>query len=131
MRRTSLAIVALAVLSACGGGEAVTSTTAATAANAPGSNEVAMRLIAFNPDRLTIKAGSAVTWRQTDPGVHTVTSGTVTQEGGGVSSHPDGHIDSGELAKDETFRFEFKEPGAFPYFCEIHPATMRGEITVA
>ena len=57
-------------------------------------------------------------------------AGTVEQGAGDVNESADGTFASGTLATDKTFEFEFAEPGTYPYFCEIHPATMRGEITV-
>ncbi len=89
-----------------------------------------MQLIAFKPETLNIGAGATVTWTQKDPGVHTVTSGTVDQGGGGVTKVPDGRFDSGELATGRTFTFTFYQPGTYPYFCSVHPATMRGEVRV-
>jgi plastocyanin len=91
---------------------------------------VEMRLIALHPDHLTVKAGTTVTWHQTDAGFHTVTSGTAKQEGGGVITSPDGRFDSGQIATGKAFQHAFADPGSYPYFCAIHPATMRGEITV-
>lgn len=89
-----------------------------------------MRLIAFHPDHLTVKAGTTVTWTQKDAGVHTVTSGTVMQDGGGVTEMPDGKFDSGPIATNGTYKFTFSEPGTYTYYCHIHPATMRGEVRV-
>ncbi|HVM03813.1 MAG TPA: plastocyanin/azurin family copper-binding protein [Acidimicrobiales bacterium] len=97
---------------------------------APTANEVTMRLIAFRPENLTVDAGATVTWKQEDAGAHTVTSGTVEQGGAGVTEMPDDRFDSGEIATGDTFEFTFNEPGTYPYFCEIHPATMRGEVRV-
>ena len=89
-----------------------------------------MKLIAFKPEKLDIKASATVTWQQGDAGFHTVTSGTVEQGGSGVTQHPDGKFESGQMATDDSFKFTFAEAGTYPYFCEIHPATMRGEIRV-
>ena len=75
-------------------------------------------------------AGTTVTWRNRDVGAHTVTSGTVEQGGAGVTEQPDGKFDSGEFSNGDTFEQTFDEPGTYPYFCSIHPATMRGEIRV-
>ena len=88
-------------------------------------------LVAFKPDALTVDAGSTVTWRQNDAGAHTITSGTVTQGGAGVTPNPDGRFDSGSVEPGSTFTFTFAEIGTFPYFCALHPATMRGEIRVS
>ena len=119
-------IAALVAVStaACGGGDSPDDADAAPA------DEVTMRLIAFRPENLTVDAGATVTWKQEDAGAHTVTSGTVEQGGAGVTEMPDDRFASGEIATGKTFRFTFDEPGTYPYFCEIHPATMRGEVRV-
>lgn len=87
-----------------------------------------MKLIAFAPESLEIEAGATVTWQQDDAGFHTVTSGTVDQGASGVTPQPDSAFDSGQIAEGDSFEFTFDRPGTFPYFCAIHPATMRGEI---
>lgn len=91
---------------------------------------VTMKLIQFKPATLEVAAGTEVAWTQTDAGFHTVTSGTVEQGTGGVTPRPDGKFDSSRLVTDQTFSFTFDEPGAYPYYCSIHPATMRGEVRV-
>ena len=96
-----------------------------------GAREVTIKLIAFTPTRLEVAAGSAVTWRQDDVATHTVTSGRVEQAGGTVTAKPDGTFDSGNISKGQNFRFTFPEPGEFPFFCAIHPATMTGVVVVA
>lgn len=94
------------------------------------ANAVEMRLIQFRPGQLDVAAGSQVIWTQSDAGFHTVTSGTVEQDGGGVNAKPDGTFRSERLATGETFKFTFDRPGTYAYFCEIHPATMTGEVVV-
>jgi plastocyanin len=96
----------------------------------PAGSGVEMRLIAFKPEKLEVPGGTTVTWKQADAGFHTVTSGTVAQGSSGVTEMPDGRFDSGQLATDATFTFSFDDPGSYPYFCAVHPATMRGEVTV-
>jgi plastocyanin len=135
-----LATVALAlVLSACGsssgsksGGTSDTTTkpTSSTTAAPASGDTVNIKLIAYKPAKLTVAAGTSVTWHQMDPGVHTVTSGTVTQDGGTATIHPDGAFDSGEIATDKSFTEKFDTPGTHTYFCRIHPATMQAEVTV-
>ena len=132
----ALVLAALALASsACGGsdsspdGGAATDTRATSAA--PAANEVVIRLIAFKPESLSVPAGTEVTWKQMDASSHTVTSGTVTQGAGDVTTAPDGKFDSANLARDAIFRFTFDEAGTFPYFCSLHPATMRGEVRVS
>ena len=89
-----------------------------------------MKLVAFEPARLEVKAGTTVTWQQRDPGAHTATSGDVEQGAAGVTQRPDGLFDSGPLSTDDSFQHTFDDPGTYPYFCSLHPATMRGEIRV-
>jgi plastocyanin len=140
--KLSLAVVTVLSLAACGSSDGA-STTEKRAESSPASatsthadhssasgTAVEMRLIQFRPKQLDIKAGQEVTWTQKDAGFHTVTSGTVEQTGGGVTGKPDEKFRSERLATDETFKFTFDEAGTFAYFCEIHPATMTGEVRV-
>lgn len=133
-RRGSLVLVVLTLavaLAACGGGDDDNATPGSTeGTQAPAANEVVIRLIAFRPESLVVPRGTTVVWKQQDDSSHTVTSGTVTQGAGDVTTAPDGTFDSGSLAKDATFEFTFGEPGKFTYFCAVHPATMRGEVEV-
>ena len=127
-RRIAAVGVALGLLTlaACGG-------TSASLSDAPPQGAegsvVEMRLIAYRPATLDVSSGSTVTWRQQDAGFHTVTSGTVTK-GATVKTSPDGTFDSGELAKGKAFTHTFDETGTFTYFCEVHPGTMNGQVTV-
>lgn len=130
----AVTVLALAVLGACGGDDGANSnTTSATTTTAAAGVRatVTMKLIAFKPETIDVKAGQSVTWRQTDPGFHTVTSGTVEQGASDVATKPDGRFDSGQLATGKSFTFTFDEPGTYPYFCTIHPATMRGQVRVS
>ncbi|HEV3401510.1 MAG TPA: plastocyanin/azurin family copper-binding protein [Acidimicrobiales bacterium] len=123
----AFALSTLGLLGACGGSDG--GQAGGETAVAP-QNAVTMQLIAFKPATVTVDAGATVTWTQKDPGVHTVTSGAVEQGGGGVSKVPDGRFDSGEIATGAAFTFTFDQPGTYPYFCSVHPATMRGEVRV-
>ncbi len=130
-RRVWVAIVAAVVggtiLAACSGGPPP-----AAKDDDGGGDKVSMRLIAFNPETLAVKTGAKVTWTQEDMGAsHTVTSGTVTTDATGTTSPaPDGKFDSGPLEGAKTFSFTFDASGTYPYFCEVHPSTMQGEVTV-
>lgn len=102
-----------------------------TSASGPTTNvDVDVRLLAFRPERLSVEAGQTIRWTQSDAGFHTITSGTVEQSGGLVTTSPDGRFDSGQLATDETFELTLTEPGSYEYFCAIHPATMHGVVDV-
>lgn len=126
-RRRHLAAVGLVPLlfAACagGGGEVTTANTDAT-------TTIEISLLAFKPETLTVGVGDEVVWEQRDAGAHTVTSGTTEQGSAGVTQQPDDRFDSGDIARGETFEFTFTEAGTYPYFCRLHPATMRGEIRV-
>ncbi len=129
---TASLAVAIALLAACGegGGDGRANGGASDGTAGRPQNAVTMQLISFKPETVTVDAGTTVTWTQKDAGVHTVTAGTVEQGGGGVTKVPDGRFDSGEIATGKTFAFTFDQPGTYPYFCSVHPATMRGEVRV-
>lgn len=93
-------------------------------------DSVDIKLIAYRPAKVSVTAGTTVTWNQMDAGFHTVTSGTVSSGAANVTTQPDDKFGSGEIAKGEKFSQAFADPGTYPYFCEIHPATMTGEVTV-
>lgn len=135
-RRTGIiaTLLMLGALSACGSTastDTTSATSATTATQAGAPVEIDLRLVAFKPERLTLKSGDTARWTQRDPGSHTITSGTVEQAAGGVHARPDGRFDSGSLATDATFERTFGDPGTYEYFCAIHPATMRGVVEVA
>jgi plastocyanin len=91
---------------------------------------ITIKLIAFTPTRIEVPVGGTVTWRHDDVATHTVTSGRVEQTGGTATATPDGTFDSGNISKGQDFKFTFAEPGEFPFFCAVHPATMTGVIAV-
>ena len=62
----------------------------------------------FAPARLTVKAGTTVTWRNEDDIPHTVTSAARL-------------FKSKALDTDDSFSFTFTEPGTYQYFCSLHP----------
>jgi plastocyanin len=70
----------------------------------------------FAPARLTVKAGTTVTWRNKDDIPHTVTSAARL-------------FKSKALDTDDSFSFTFTEPGTYEYFCSLHPR-MTGTIVV-
>jgi plastocyanin len=82
---------------------------------------VEMINIKFNPDIVTIKQGTTVTWVNRDSVIHTATSGTRNNESG--------LFDSGNMSGGATFSYTFNEKGSFDYFCVPHPG-MDGTIVV-
>lgn len=71
---------------------------------------------AFNPDDLSVTAGTTVTWTNTDSITHTSTS-----DGPGWNS--------ANIAPGGQFSTMFPTPGTFHYHCAIHPG-MIGTVTV-
>ena len=70
----------------------------------------------FGPERLTIKAGTTVTWTNRDDIPHTVAS-------------KDRLFKSKVMDTDESYSFTFATPGEYSYFCSLHPH-MTGTIVV-
>ena len=62
----------------------------------------------FVPARLTVKAGTTVTWRNEDDIPHTVISAIQL-------------FKSKALDTDDGFSFTFTESGTYDYFCSLHP----------
>ena len=82
----------------------------------PAPVRVTIKDDSFHPATLTIPAGTAVTFTNTDDDPHTVSA---------VSTLFDSH----GLAQDDTFRYVFRKPGRYEYYCKLHPF-MRGVIIV-
>jgi plastocyanin len=70
----------------------------------------------FAPQRLAVKAGTTVTWINDDDIPHTVASSTKL-------------FKSNALDTKDKFSFTFTTPGAYEYFCSLHPH-MTGTIVV-
>jgi plastocyanin len=71
----------------------------------------------FNPQRVTVKAGTTVTWTNQDDIPHVVASSTK------------GAFKSKTLDTDDKFSFTFTTAGVYEYFCALHPH-MTGTIVV-
>jgi amicyanin len=70
----------------------------------------------FNPKEVRVKAGDTVVWTNNDDIPHTVAS-------------PRNNIKSKPLDTGDSFSFTFATPGAYDYFCSLHPH-MTGRIVV-
>jgi len=71
----------------------------------------------FNPQSLTVKAGTTVTWTNKDDIPH------------GIAATNNAFKRSQALDTDDSFSFTFTTPGTYQYFCYIHPH-MTGTIVV-
>jgi plastocyanin len=82
----------------------------------PGTNEVFIQGMAFNPGTITVTANTTITWTNKDGISHTVTSNT-------------GIFDSGTINANETYSHMFATAGTYPYHCTVHP-TMTATVIV-
>lgn len=89
-------------------------TTRPAATADPGEVEALLGDHFFDPQRIVIGVGAAVTWRNSS-GSHNVTA-------------RDGSFVSPTLG--DSFTVKFDRPGRYPFFCTFHPAEMQGEVVV-
>ena len=78
--------------------------------------EVEIDQFAFVPQRITVKAGTTVTWINDDDAPHTITSSSKL-------------FKSKALDTEDKFAFTFTTPGTNAYFCSLHPH-MTGVVVV-
>jgi plastocyanin len=71
----------------------------------------------FSPRRLTVEAGTTVTWTNTGSRPH-----TATDRGGTFDTRP--------IAPAAKAQVTLSTPGTYFYFCRINPAKMNGVLTV-
>ena len=90
---------------------AAVSASGISAAKADDANTIIIKNFDFKPMMMTVKAGTTVTWKNTDGEPHTVVS-------------PDGTFRSHALDQGDTFTFKFDTPGTYKYICSIHPKMM-------
>jgi plastocyanin len=111
--RTCRVLAASVLVTALAGPAAFRPAQAATA-------RVTMADMKFTPDRLDVSLGDTVVWLAGDDD-HTVTA-------------RDGSFDSsarGVMAAGDEFRWRFRVPGQYPYFCRIHGSRgMQGVVVV-
>ncbi len=101
------------------GGESQTSADGKAAE--PAATAVTVKGFLFKPSPLEVKAGSEVVWTNQDQILHTVAAGTPPQKSGAFG---------GEMPeRGAVYRFTFKDPGTYPYFCERHNS-MTGTVIV-
>jgi plastocyanin len=78
----------------------------------------------FTPATTTISMGQVIAFRNANaaPVVHDAVSGT--------NSTPDEKWETGDIAGGTSVCMRFNVAGSYPYFCEYHPTSMTGTITV-
>ena len=119
MRTASLVVVVLAALAGCGGDDPSPSSASGDVAA-----EVTVETFDFQPDPLTVEAGTTIRFENLDKIDHTVTAGT--------REAPTPDVFDGKLPEQgATFELTLDEPGTYDYFCRFHPGEgMTGQIVV-
>jgi len=107
----------LAIAAALGGVVAVALAAAVLPGWAdPAAAAVAIDNFTFNPQNITVKAGTTVTWTNKDDIPHALAA-------------TDRSFKSKTLDTENHYAFTFTAPGTYPYFCSLHPH-MTGTIVV-
>ena len=81
------------------------------------TTNVTIEQFSFQPQRLTVKVGTTITWINKDSPEHTATGE------GGLGPQSD------RLGNGEGYSYTFTEAGTFPYHCTPHPS-MKGTVEV-
>ena len=81
-----------------------------------GEGAVSIADFKFDPEALTVEAGTEVVWTNEDSADHTATA-------------EDGSFDTGTFGKGEEGSAVMDDPGTFAYICDLHPF-MKAEIVV-
>ncbi|MDQ6875427.1 MAG: cupredoxin family copper-binding protein [Actinomycetota bacterium] len=110
----AIAVAGLALTGCSGGGVGGGSSKGKSAAKT--TNRVQIKNFKFVPENIAVKAGTVVTWTNSDSTDHTVTAS-------------DKSFDSKNLGKDKSYSFTFSKPGTYDYICTIHQY-MKGTVKV-
>ena len=116
----AVAAVAGGVAAGCGGDDDDPATPAAAMAQGGGGGAstdlVAIADFAFDPETVTVDAGTKLAWTNDDEAPHTATA-------------DDGSFDTGTLKLDDTGAVALDQPGTYTYYCRFHPF-MKGTVEV-
>lgn len=116
MRRAfGASVLALLILTGCGGGDGNDPPSTTNGAGGEDSSTVVLKGNKFTPQEVSIKTGETVTWEWDDGAVpHDVNAGDLFKS---------------EIQEKGTFEHTFAEAGTFEYKCTVHP-TMTGSVEV-
>lgn len=83
---------------------------------------IGMTELQFVPRLITIKIGQTVTWKNTSEVLHTVTADPRLAQNPNHVQLPQGvqPFNSGDMPPGATFRYTFRIPGRYQYFCIPH-----------
>jgi len=112
----ALALLTVTLAAACGGGSSNTGVADGTDARIPaGAPLIDQDKLKFIPERLTVKVGETVYFKNSETALHTV--------------NVDGKNVSGNMKKNDVFTWVFQQPGSYKITCDYHPQ-MKATITV-
>lgn len=94
-------------------------TTTGPEAPVEGDQAVAITNYAFDPEAITVKAGTTITWTNSDGFDHTATS----------DDGAPAEFDTGTLGTDAFGEVTFEESGTYAYHCDVH-SYMEGTVEV-
>ena len=80
------------------------------------TNKITIKNMTFNPNTITVKAGTNVTWTNEDSTSHQV-------------KESNGLFESSTLGNGQSFTYTFNTVGTYNYTCTIHPS-MKGKVIV-
>jgi len=86
---------------------------------------VTMQDLAFHPDNITVARGTRVTWLNLDS-----TIGCCDPGNHNVSFTTGANATSPTLSRFQSWTYAFGTTGVVDYYCTIHPAFMKGQVTV-
>ena len=111
----AVAVLVVALLARSGAPATHESRAAASVVRA-GHVHVTVKMYAFSPSRLTVKAGTRITFTNDDATAHTATA-----------DH--GGFGTGTIDPHHSATITLAKPGTYPYHCAFH-AFMTGSVTV-
>ncbi len=114
-------LLAIMLVYGCSKGYNMPGTSVNNAANSMSTGEMAQVVIqnmAFMPDTLSIKTGTAVIWSNMDMVMHNVTE-------------LNGMFYSNNIAAGESYSYTFSGTGTFTYHSMLYPAMKNGVVVVS
>jgi plastocyanin len=120
----------------CAGGSQTASGTAAQSDLSQGAPAAVVGMTStfnYKPEKVTVKVGDTIEWKNTSLITHTVTADPAFARDRSHVLLPAGvaPFNSGEMPRHATFRYTFTVPGLYRYFCIPHEKMgMVGEVVV-